>query len=909
MAFDAREYRTRVLSQYSRARARVLADAIRELKQDSKLDVPSQFDLVEFYDVPANSSDEDLVEHIAAVVNAIKAHVRRPGGSKQPLDFHELIAARNPNLRSSVFWDEMAQRRARRSQAALRDFATNAARDFSGLGVVDAKQLREQARRDGIPDSVSDDELMQVVKSEGIAVVGDFPVVNVASKAVQRDVITPLAKTSARTVLTPIFLRKSTADGELQGFSILDGFKTSAPGYALTLGTVSDSSVFQQQLPDSGDTDGFGKVLTALAKANSDVELLDIVKAYFVEVGKEFFNNSGSRRGALNTFVSQTGIDPIDAGRILLYVMPDGAAQQRTFADVQSLIASGSLKEARRLYGLLVAEQAGSESDVQKKTLAALEGTEYKVNELRQRAASAQKAGDLETAAKALKDALTICSDDETLSAAERALPPAAPARFVASLSEDARVAKLSWEPGFGSTEDVRYQVIRKVGSPPQNNTDGTSLGNVVSATSFEDVKPPAAVKVYYGVSASRGGGASPVAVAEVIALPPVTEIVVTSDPSSVTLRWTPPTEASSVEIIQSSPDGSSVVLAAGARSGTSSSGLKTGITYTYFLTALYIGGTGEQLRSRTERITAVPRGTAKPVTELLLSAKPMTGTQPEIGVEWVAIDGYAVEIWHYPQKPSWLYGTRLPMAEVQAQGTQVAGRSLANSGRDGVHGATRQGLRYYVAITRDGEFGLIGACRPYGTAPAVQNLRAERFGAEAVLSWDWPGAEYEVRVTWTGSGTGERTISMSDYRKEGGCRIQIGSAGGTVAVASLAGDGDTRWLSPETSIVVAGGEHVVSYDVEFQKKIWGSPSDATLTFKFAETLPRIDVVVIGHYNKFMPFDATQGFELKRTTITADAAEVFVNIPRGKGPLWIRAFTLTPGIRLSDPPTSRMKVG
>lgn len=909
MAFDAREYRTRVLSQYSRGRARALADAIRELKQDSKLGVPSQFDLAEFYDVPANSSDADLIAHIDAVVNAIKAGVTKPGGSKQPLDLHELIAARNPNLKSAAFWDQMAQHRAQRTQAALTEFAKNAARDFSGLGVVDGKQLRDQARRDGIADSVSDAELAQVVKSEGITVVGDFPAANVASKAVQRDIISPLTKTSARTVLTPIFLRKSTEEGELQDFSVLDGFKTSAPGYSLTIATVSDSSKFQQQLPDSGDTDGFGKVLTALAKANSDTELAEIVTAYFVELGKEFFKNSGSRRGALNTFVSQTGIDPIDAGRILLYVIPAGAAQQRTFADVQSLIAAGSLKEARRLYGALLAESGGSESDVQKSALAALDGTEQKVDELRQRAAAAQTAGDLETAAKAFNDALTICCDDEALSAAARALPPAAPIRFVASLSEDARTANLSWEPGFGSTEDVRYQVIRKVGTPPQNNTDGTPLGSSIAATSFEDVRPPAAVMVYYGVSASRGGGASPVAVAEVIALPPVTEVVVTSDPSSVTLRWTAPPEASSIEIIQSAPDGSSVALPAGAQSGTTSSGLRMGTTYTYLLTALYFSASGEQLKSRTERITGVPRGTAKPVTELLISAWPTTGTQPEIAVEWPSVGGFEVEVWHYAQKPSWLPGTRLPMSEIRAQGSQVAGRLVANSGRDGVQGVTSQGLRHYVAITRDGEFGLVGICRPYGSAPAVQNLRAERFGDEAVLSWDWPGAEYQVRVTWAGSAKGERTIAMSDYRKEGGCRIQIGSGGGTVTVASVAGEGDTQWVSPETSIAVAGGDQAVSYDVEFQKKLWGPPSGATLTFELPETGTRIDVIVIGQYNKFMPFDATQGFELKRTTVSADATQVIVSIPRGNGPLWVRAFTSTAGIRLEDPPTTRMKVG
>lgn len=909
MPFDARAYRTRVLSQYSRSKARALADAIREMNKDPSLLVPSQFDLVEFYDIPAMSSDAALGAHIDAVVNAIKAGVTKPGGSKQPLDLHEMVASRNPNLRSSVFWVEMTRHRAQRAEEALKDFAKNAAADFSGLGVVDGKQLRELAKSAGIVDSVSDAELVQVLQSEGITVVAEFPMTNVAPRDIQRDIIAPLTKTSARTVLTPIFLRLSKEGGEPDGYRVVDGFEASTPGYSLTLRAVADSSAHQQQLPDSADTDGFGKVLTALGKAQSEASLAEIVTAYFVELGKDFFKNSGSRRGALNAFVAQTGIDRVDAGRILLQVIPAGSAKQRTFADVQSLIADGSLKEARRLYGALTRESGGSESDVQRKALAALEGTEQKVESLRQSAATAQTAGDLRTAAKALNEALTICDDDETLSAAARALPPAAPIRFVASLSEDARTTRLSWEPGFGSTDDVHYEVIRKVGSAPKNNTDGTRLKGQITTSSYEDLDQPVAVKVYYGVSASRGGGASPVAVAEVIALPPVREVVVTSDRSSVTLRWTTPPEASSIEIIQSAADGSTVALSVGSQSGATSSGLQMGATYTYLLTACYIGTAGELLRSRTERVTGVPRASATPVTDLTISALRAVGAQQEVAAEWQPIDGYSVEVWHYAHKPAWSPGTRLAMDDIRAQGSQLAGRELVRATREGVQGATSQGLRHYVAITRDLDFGLVGASQSHGTAPPIQNLRAERFADEAVVSWDWPGAEYQVRIRWTGSASGERTIAMSDYRRGGGCRIRVGLDGGTITVVSVAGEGDSQWVSPETSIVVAGGDQAVSYDVEFQKKLWGPPSGATLTFALPSVDTRFDVVIIGLYNKFMPFDSTQGFELNRATISAQAAHVAVRIPRGTGPFWVRAFTSTDGVRLDDPPTTRMKVG
>ena len=584
--------------------------------------------------------------------------------------------------------------------------------------------------------------------------------------------------------------------------------------------------------------------------------------------------------------------------------------QHRAWADVQALIAAGALKEARRLYEALFAELGGSTSSEQQKALQVLQGTEAKVEELRKKAQTAQTQGDLETAAKSLNEALTICSDDERLAAAARALPPAAPTRFVASVSEDARTVKLSWEPGFGSTEDVRYQIIRKVGAAPKNNTDGTLIVSVIQGTSFEDPSPPIAVKVYYGVSASRGGGASPVAVGAIMALPPASHVVVTTAPSSVTLRWTTPPEARTVEIVQSAPDGSTSALQPGTQNGTTANGLSMGCTYTYLVTAVYTGAAGETLKARTVRVTAVPRGTAQPISTFAISAQAAVGAKPVVSVEWTPIEGYPVEAWHYAQKPCWLSGTRLKMSEIRSQGSQLAGRSLAAGDREGVEGVTELGLRHYVAITRDGEYGVVGAIQPYGSAPAVLNVRAERFGDEVVLSWDWPGPEYEVRVRWTGGTNGERRIAMNEYRTEGGCRLPVGVGGGTATVASVAGDGDARWVSSETKITIEGSGTAVEYDVDFQKKLFGPPSGATLKFAFPPSSAPIDVVVVGQFSKFMPFDVSQGSVLKQTTVSAASPQVDVSLPhRGKGPIWVRAFATTPGARLIDPPPTRMKVG
>lgn len=904
MTFDAKEYRNRVLSQYARSKEPILRKALGELKQNPGLAVPSRFDLAEFYDIPVNLSDAAVGAQIDSVASAIKAAVQKPGGSRQPLDFHELIVARNPDMKSAAFWAAVRQRGAQQGREALEEFGANVATDFSALGVVTSKQLRDLAKKGGVPESVTDAELARVFEGHNVTVVAEMPR-TAAPAQVLKEISNGLRKTSARSVLSVIFIE----EGEPQTFSILDGFRGPAGGAPLSLATVSRASEYAQRLAETDEHDAFRKILSAInTAARTDTELSDIVLSHFIELGRQTFAEIGNRRGALLAFVDRTGIDAKDAGRILLDVTAADAAPHRTYVDVQSLVAAGALKEARRLYEAIFAESLGSETDAQKQARTALEGAERRVEELRRRADMAQTAGDLETATKALNEAVTLCSDDEMLTAAARALPPAAPIRFFASVPENARTTTLSWEPGFGSTDDVTYRVFRTTGRPPRNNADGTLLGASIRDTTFEDPEPPVAVAVFYSVSASRGGGSSPAAIAEVMVLPPVTDVIVTSDQSTITLRWSAPPESSTIEIVQSAPDGSNTMVSQGSQSGATSAGLRMGSTYTYLITAIYTGATGDRLRSATVRTTGVPRGAARPASELTISANATTASTAEVSAEWMSVEGYAVEVWHYSQQPTWRPGSRVPMAEVRAQGTQLAGRAFVNGEREGVRGTTGPGLRHYVAVTRDGDFALTGVTRSFGSAPVVQNVRSERFGDELVLSWDWPGPEYRIRVRWDGPTQGERTISMNEYRSQGGCRVLLGAAGGTVRVASLAGEGGEDWASLETSITVDGASAAVDYDVDFHKRFLGSPSGASVTFSIPSSSAPLDVVVVGHFSKFMPFDATQGSVLARASVSAASPRVDVALPRGKGPVWVRAFTITPGARLNDPRPNRMKV-
>jgi hypothetical protein len=906
MAFDAKDYRNRVLQQYSRGKQPALRKALGELRQDPNSKLPSQFDLAEFYDISLPMTGAEITAQINAAASAMRSAMQMPNGSRQPLDLHELIAQRNPDLTSAEFWVRITVQQSARSRALLAQFGVDASADLSALGVVTSVQLRELAKGSGIPESFSDDELADTITSNGITVVKELPSAEVSAQLL-REVSAGVKKASVRSLLSLILVEK----GDPLTFSVLDGIQSPDGPIAVSLATVASASAYVDRLPNTDENDATKKTLGAIKSGvKSDSELANLVVAYFIDLGKQIFGEVGAKRRALNAFVERTGISETDAGRILLDVSPDSGGRRASWNDVQALIASGQLKAARRLYETMFAELGGSEADPQKQALAVLEGTEKKVDELRARAASAQTDGDLASAAKALNEALTLCSDDEALTAAALALPPAAPVRFTASVADQGHSVKLSWEAGFGSTDDVRYQIIRKSGSAPKNNADGTPLGSAIAATTFEDTSPPIAVHLFYGVAARRGGGASPVAVADVIVLPAVRDVVVTSDPSSVTVRWTTSAGARTIEVVQTAANGSTTTLDPGSQNAATSAGLRTGEKYEYALTALYSGGSSGTLRSATIRVSGIPRGTPKPVGSLSISALTSSGDRPEVAAEWQGVEGYPVEVWHYDQAPIWKKGSRLAMTEVRARGKQLAGR--ATKGQDaaeGVQGATEPGLRHYVAITRDGDFGLVGAQESSATVPPISNIKTDRFGDEVVLSWDWPGPEYLVNVRWGTSPNEQRTMGVTEYQTQGGCRIPLGAGGGKISVATVASDGRDEWQGPPSTVTVQGTETAVQYDVQFQKKLLGPPFGAILNFEISPSEPPLDVVVVGHYSKFMPFDADQGSVLKQTRVTSASPQVVVALPTGrKGPVWVRAFAITPGARLVDPPPARMKV-
>lgn len=905
MAFDPAEYRKRVLTQYKGERLNVLSAALRELRASPDRGTPSDLDLVELYQIEPGIADSAIAQQVSAVADVLTKCVTNAAFKSigpSLVELHKLLVARNPQMRTRTFWDEISRVQREQDYQELAEFGEGVAAEFRTLGVITPGLLRKLARAAGIPDSIRDAELRESVMSHGISLKADW----VLPDAVVPPALTgELRKSSCRSVLSAVFLEK-----EPTGFQIIDGFVSPDPGQRLSLAALSSARSETDRRAQSNDNDSIKKVLGVLqGVAPTDAALHQLVLTYFVDVARSVIAIQPLPGLALRDLADRTGLADVEAARILLQVR-DGV-REAGFPDVLRRIEAGELKDARRLYESLAARADGVDQTERASAETALEAVERRLGQFRANAMKAVEAGDVAAAAEALRQALTICADDETLDAMARSLPPAAPLRLTVTTVQNGRLARVAWEPGFGTTDGVTYQVIRKLGQEPQNNTDGEVIAQGLEKTWFEDPGTTPAVLSYYGVAASRGAGLSPVTTAAIKVLPPVSGVLVTSDPSSVTLRWDTPSGARAVTVKQTAADGTTVEVPVGTQSGARSQGLRTGQTYSFSIVALYTAPDGSTQAAEPVRVTAIPRGVAEAVSEFQLTDGEDAYGDAELTATWAPINGFTVELWHYARRPEWEFGSRLPMKAIREHGTRLAGRGIVSSHREGVSGSPGYGIRYYVGVTRDGDNGVIGAVAAHGIGPKLENVRLERFGDLAVLAWDWPGRDLDVLVRWSGpDGESRRVVTLNSYRRDGGCRIPVGTSGAEVQLSTLAEANGVSWSSPTATLSIAPAPAPVTYTVEFRGRSLGRGPTAVLTFLTGRHTGRVDILVVGRADRVMPRSPDQGTTLTAASLDFEEAlktKVEVALPRVTGPYWVRAFPVSPGWRLVDPPAAQLK--
>lgn len=904
MPFEAADYRKRILTPFKGARLPALQQAVRELKADPKMKTPTKLDLVALYEIEAHMDDGQLaarLREISDVFSKCSSSAAFSMIAPNLIELDKALKSRNPDFSSRGFWLNQLNIGEERGKTQLAAFASVAASELAALGVVTMSRLRQLATGAGLPASMPDAELAQVVSGQGIKVVPDLIIPPIA---IPTSIAKELAKTTFPSLVAAVFLQHPP-----QSFSVIGGFRASS-GAGMGLGDVRAASAISDRRAASNENDGAKKVLNAiLSHVKTDDELQAFLLAYFVDLGRGYAQSSVLIGIALNK-LTDTGLDREDAARIVS-LFADGS-KSNGFPDVLVQVQDGSLKAARRLFDSLVADAGQSESDLMTKARTALEASERRLAALRSTAKSAVEAGDTETAAKALNDALTVCTDDETLVEMASALPPSSPLNVIATPIRDTAVVQITWEPGFGSTNDVQYRVLRKAGSAPRNAHDGDAVAHGVSTNRAEDPNPPLAIPLHYAVAASRGGAFSVSESDKITVLPPVRNVTTSSDLASISLRWEAPLGAHDVRVAQTGPDGQTTYLPVGHHGGAVSTGLETGSTYAFSVTTDYAAGGGRILSSEPVRVTAVPRGEAKPVPMLALQQRNAVRGEAEMEASWGEVEGFQVEVWSFSSRPAWAYGSRVAIADVAKAGQQLTGEGIAGNRRQGIRGPLPSGLRYYLPITRDDGEAVVGTCEAFGVCPPLTAVTAVRFNEMVVLSWEWPGDEFDVRVRWTSrEGSGETTISRPRYQEEGGLRIRSGNSDTRFVLETRAANSDGDWASSEHVVQVAGARPFVSYSVAWQKMLFGAPRSVTLTFQTESPMKPSGVTIVAKEGSVMPFNKDDGVPIFSGEIdlqSGSPVQMKVTIPKLGRHVWVRAFSLVPeSVRFVDPQTDQLK--
>ncbi|MRH91672.1 hypothetical protein GFY24_30250 [Nocardia sp. SYP-A9097] len=906
---DATTYKSTVLIPLRRVHLTDLTNGIAELNNGA--DFPDKLDLALVYAIEPGMNDAQIAARIRDVRLWWNANMQRSNlkeVAKFCSNLDGLLTRKHRDLTSAGFWSRWREQRTNRSKSALAAVGKMLENQYRDFGVVTLAQVKAAAATDGLLSTLSDDELTASVESSvALHLVDKFeePECRLPDP-VRREWVTTV---NLRTVLDAIFLEKPPS-----GFRLIGGF--------VCQGVRPPDAVALRQALDACDKragseiEPVKKLLHALRDAQAKgLDPAQLALVQLIEVARDILQG-GIVALAIQALVDK-GLDRIDAARVVLHCVD--AAATRTSRDtperVIELVTEGKLRGARALYSALSNIDAHADTEAMNQALSTLTRTEQQVAQLRSRAEQALGEGRITVAAEVLGQAAALAEDDESLARLVASLPPAPPSSLgltaVFPPEAAANGVRLFWPKSSGADDTTTYEVVRKSGSAPLDIRDGVTIAST-SSTEALDSGAPVAEPLWYAVAARRGGEASPVTVAEIVLLPPVHDVVVTTEPTRIALQWVAPVGAARTSVVRTDPDGTRRSLSPRASNSLRAEGLRTSETYVFDLTAEYVGAAGEVLTATPCRVRAIPRRKAGPMLELGVRPVRIVDTQAEVVAEWKAPPGTDIEIWRFQTAPGWSLGSTVEYSALAAaDGTRLPG-ALDRAGDTARLTATvPTGLSHYVAITPDQPAAIVGKAVSLAICEPVADPRAERFGDQVVISWKWPRDDYRVEAVWSsGEYGGSARTSRPEYIRNGGMRLSVGPGAAQIRLSSIVESAEGRWSSPEVVLRLDGAALSARYRMLWPKPLFGrGPLQIEFT---ADTATRGTVVVVhAQSGAYLPQRRIDSYVVQRIPldIPADGPQLVpVPIPKMPKPYWVRCFAESPEtLTLTDPPSDTLR--
>lgn len=923
-AFDAAAYKTNVIVPTARIHSRALQQALTEMK-DPAAARPASFDLGFLYQITAAMTDTE----IAAQLNAVEVcwnnefvktrDPKRRAAAGFVRQLHELLEKRNSDFGTQKWWaDSIAQKHQAKHGVISKLAEVLRHSPYAGLKCITGERLASVAANDAAFSSFDGNDLGAAAQLAGLTVVEPVDIPADPGIGNYSALIAKLNEATDSTIVHAVFFNDVPAS-----YSILGRGEGGKPfllkADARRLDAATTAAARDANTRGYGpEVTARGKVLSPLADAAARGVDLNVLVVYHLADEARRKCQGGVLEIAYQALVA-TGLNAIDAARIVLSLDTALEAKPTVTADaVRALLADGSLADADEALRQLAV--TADDQDMQKlkdvhELRDALNSQRAKVEKLRAAAATAVRRNDIATARAALLDAVRLDRENVDLARDVASLPPEPPNNVTAAVqpAEDPAntQVRVSWQAGLGSDDDTRYRVVRKVGVAPTSVGDGTLIGDATT-TSIVDQHPELIDETHYAVFATRGKAYSLPTTASARVVPRVGRLTLSTNKTGVAGHWVNPPRASEITVVQIGPDGARTKIPLSSSASFASDGLKQGARYRYEVTANYRSRTGAAFASEPEVKEAIPRIEAQPVPSLTVKPMVTQDSVCRIEAQWSRQPAHEVQLWCFPQLPVWPYGSRVTPDALSGKGMQLQGTGADKSTVSTLVAEVPSGLMHYAAVTIDGDDRVVGQVDQLGVCEPVGNPRVERFGDEAVLSWDWPADDYAVRAVWSGPSTsGQSTISKTRYENAGGMRIQVGSGRSEIRLATFIDHADGQWQSPTRTVIVEASSATLRYQITWQKRLFGGASGFDVSVTADGDAYGGDLVIGYRADRVMPSSLKRIEEIERHPVQFRAGEsetYSVALPKMPKHYWVRCFLDgAEGTRIVDPPTDDLR--
>lgn len=375
--------------------------------------------------------------------------------------------------------------------------------------------------------------------------------------------------------------------------------------------------------------------------------------------------------------------------------------------------------------------------------VSALDAEMKKVENELQRAMALEHRGEYDEAFIAYENVLSICRDCEEAKKGLRRIPPEPPQGV--SISYRPGVASLNWKksPSIG---DITYHVIRKEGSKPTSVSDG----RLITKTKYlaaEDTEGEIGHNYYYSVFTERGGAFSLKGATTncVLFYDDVKKFTLRPGDGVIEGTWDLPGNVKRVVIYKkegSAPsnmgDGEEIPVLGLTKFVDKK--VQNGHCYFYKVFCEFVDHNGSKVLSEGVEATAIPNS---PPPALLNFT--VTREQSEIIIKWSPLEKGSVYIYKSSNAPTYKEGDFLSKSEISKLGTL-----LSSPGTDyAIDNAPGHGTWFYIPITIENDFAVIGRTQKLTLVEDVSKLKAENLGSYIRLKWKWPEGCTQVMVSW----------------------------------------------------------------------------------------------------------------------------------------------------------------